>query len=220
MFNINFSKLNNDKLYTLALRIREILDQYPAEELGIMLYVKNFIDEFVKYKEAMLRLSTGLKIIGDKDAVRDTFSIAFRSHVKNYINHPDEETSKKAAALLVEIDKHGKQFYRKSHKEETAILDYIFKVVDEMFSSFVVEIHADIWYNFLKDAQADFENTVREVTKGKAEMGDIESASTVRPELIGAARNLFTFLPLHYKVTKNEQLKTLIAQLDEEIKRF
>ena len=220
MFNIRFSRLNNDKLYTLALRIKEILDQYPAEELGIFLYVKNFVDEFIKYKKAIQRLRADLKIIGEKDGVRDTFSIAFRNHVKNYINHPDAEISAKAEKLLAEIDKHGKQFYRKSHKDETAILEYIFKVVEEMFSDFIVETHTDVWYNFLKAAQIDFEKTVRGITKGKAEEGDVESASNVRPGLIEAIRDLFTFLPLHYKITQSEQLGKLIAQLDEEVKRF
>ena len=122
--------------------------------------------------------------------------------------------------MLAEIDKHGKQFYRKSHKDETAILEYIFKVVEEMFSDFIVETHTDVWYNFLKAAQIDFEKTVRGITKGKAEEGDVESASNVRPGLIEAIRDLFTFLPLHYKITQSEQLGKLIAQLDEEVKRF
>lgn len=220
MYSINYSKLNNDKFYTLALRIKEILDQYPAEELGIMLYVKNFVDEFIKYKEAMLRIAAGLKIIGEKDAVRDTYSKALRNHVKNYINHPDDEISNQAKALLAEIDKHGKQFYNKSNKEQTAILAYILKVVEELYGDFIVKTHTDVWYAFLKESQIDFEKTVREVTKEKSEEGNVESASKIRPLLTETMRNLFTFLPLHFNITQNEQLRKLIAELEEELKKY
>ena len=220
MFSINYSKLNNDKFYTLALRIKEILDQYPAEELGIMLYVKNFIEEFLKYQEAMLRIEARFKIIGEKDAVRDTYSKAFRNHVKNYINHPDDEISNQAKALLLEIDKHGKLFYKKSNKEQTAILTYIFKVVEELFSDFIAKSHAKNWYAFLKESQVDFEATVRKVTKEKAEEGEVESASKVRPQLTESMRNLFTFLPLQYNITQTEQLGKLIAELEEELKKY
>ncbi|NJO90221.1 MAG: hypothetical protein HC831_15705 [Chloroflexia bacterium] len=220
MLSINYSKLNNDKFYTLALRIKEISDQYSAEELGIMLYVKNFVDEFIKYKEAMLRIAAGLKIIGEKDAVRDTYSKALRNHVKNYINHPDNELSRLAKALLAEIDKHGKQFYNKTNNEQTAILEYIFKVVEEIYNDFIAETHTDIWYNLLKESQIDFEKTVRKITKEKAEEGNVESASKIRPQLTEAIRNLFTFLPLHFNITKDEQLSKLIAELEEELKKY
>jgi hypothetical protein len=152
--------------------------------------------------------------------VRDTYSKALLRHVKNYINHPDEEISGKAEQLLAELQKHGKQFYNKTYKEETAILEYVFKVGDEHFNDFIVTINADVWYNFLKEAQQDFEQTLRELSSENANEGEIESATSLRPGLENALRNLSAFMPLHYNVTQNEQLAKLIAQIKEEVKRF
>ncbi len=220
MINLPLSRLNNDKLYTLGFRVKEILEPAPITELGIELYFSKFIKEFEKYKKSMQRMKKHLNIVGERDRVRDTYSKTFLNHVKNYISHPDEEISKKAEQLLAELEKNGKQFYNKTYKEETSILEYIFEICDKHFSDFIVAINADVWYNFLKEAQLDFEKTLRQLSSKNADEGDIVSATSLRPGLENALRNLSMFMPLHYNVTKNEQLGKLIAQIKDEVKRF
>jgi hypothetical protein len=53
MINLPLSRLNNDKLYTFGLRVKEILEPALAAELGIELYFSKFVEEFEKYKAAM-----------------------------------------------------------------------------------------------------------------------------------------------------------------------
>lgn len=220
MLSLPLTRLNNDKLYTLGLRLKEIIEPAPVTEFGIEFYFSKFVKEFEKYKNAMQRLKKNQKIVNEKDQVRDKFGKAYKNHVGNYLHHPDEEISKKAAQLLAEIERNGKQFYNKTYNEETAILEYIFKVTDEQFSDFIVTIGAAEWYNLLKEAQLDFEKTLRTISKESAEEGIVESATSIRPGIENAIRDLFSFLPLHYGATQNEGLGKLIAQIEEELKRF
>jgi hypothetical protein len=218
--NISFSKLNNDKLYTFSKRVHEILSPAPVAEMGIQLYFDEYVVEHEKYKAAMLKLKEAQKILGEKDRKRDKDGINLRTHVKNYTNHPNEQVAEKAGQLLAELDRHGVQFYKKSYKEQTAILEYIFNAIDTNFTDFIARIHADEWYGFLKESQNDFETTRKSLTEKNAEAIDEESPSKIRPDLVAALRNLFTFMPLQYKVNNHDELGKVIAQIEAEIKRF
>ncbi len=217
---VNFLKLNNDKLYTLSKRVHEILSPAPVVELGLEYYFNEYLVGHEKYIEAMLKLKKAMKILGIKDNRRDKDGINFRTHVKNYTNHPNENVAKQAGELLKELDRHGVQFYKKSYEDQTAILEYIFNAIDTRFADFIVRIKAEEWYNLLKESQADFENTRKSLTLKNAEAIDDESPSQIRPDLVSAMRDLFTFMPMQYKSTKNEQLGALISQVEAELKRF
>ncbi len=218
--SINFSKLNNDKLYTLSKRVHEILSPEPVADWGIKVYFDEYVLHHEKFKKAMLQLKEAMKVLGEKDNRRDKDGVNLRTHVKNYTNHPDEAVAKRAEELMVELDRHGVDFYRKSYKEQTAILEYIINAIDTQFADFVVRIHAEEWYDFLKKSQEDFETTRKELTEKKAELINEESPSQVRPDLVTAMRELLTFMPMQYKATKNEQLGIIITKIEAELKRF
>ena len=220
MINVSFSKLSNNSLFTFSEMVYELISPTPVTELGIELYFKEYVPKYEKYKKAMLKAKKVMKILGNKDQKRDKDGLNFRRHVKNYTNHPNPEIAAQAKLLLTEIDSHGKDFYKKKYEEQTAVLKYIFKIVDEKFADFILTIHADDWYNILKESQKDFEETRIELTKSNAEFLNEESPSHIRPDLIEVMRNLFAFLPLHFRVTKNEQLGKIIDQLITEAKRY
>ncbi len=218
--DINFSKLNNDKLYTLSIRLHEVLSPMPVVEMGIKAYFDDYVINHEKYKQAMLRLKEAQKILEIKDNKRDKDGQNLRNFVKTYTNHPNEEVAKTATELLNELDRHGTQFYNKSYNDQTAILEYIFNAVETRFADFIVRIQADEWYGFLKASQEDFEQTRKSLTEKNAGAIDEESPSKIRPELVKSMRDLFIFMPMQYKANQNAELDKAIKQIEAELKRF
>ena len=118
------------------------------------------------------------------------------------------------------LNKNGNQIYSSSYKAETAALSAIFAEIDKNYVATLKELGADVWYDLLKQAQTEFEETVHKHSGEKAEASKIESATTNRAELVDAINKLFMFLPLHNEMKQNANLSTLIGQLQAEADRF
>jgi hypothetical protein len=138
--------------------------------------------------------------------------------VKNYLRHPDLDD--KAQAILAEIDKNGLHITHRSYEEETAIIQNVITALETGFADDLAAIQATVWFDLLKQANADFETAQRNFNAAQTTAHEIDAASTVRPELEEALRTLLTFLPMQAEVTGNADLAALVKELETEAARF
>jgi hypothetical protein len=219
VMHLSFSKLNNKELYTLGLRTKEIILPRPIDEMGLKVYFDAFTEAFTRYEAGMQNENEHGGVVSQADSERDDIYRGFEGNLKNYQNYPDEELKRKVNELLNKMAKFGPRVIHRKYKEETAIIVSIINIVESGYMDLMSQTHTDVWFNLLKEKQTKFENTLREHTKALSE-DNVESASTVRPELVEAMRNMFTFMPLHHRVTKNTDLGEIIKQLKVELGRF
>ena len=217
--NVRFSKLNNKELYALGLRTDEIITPRPIVEMGIKVYYDDFKDAFEKYEAGMQHENISANIVSQADGERDDAYQGFEGNLKNYIYFPDQEIKSKVVELLGKISKFGPRVIHRKYKEETTIILSIISMVENNYMGLMNQTHTDVWFNLLKERQTNFEKTLREHTKAQSE-DEIESATSVRPKLVISMRNMFTFMPLHHKVTQNNDLNEVIKQLKVELARF
>lgn len=216
MIKIPLSHLRIDQLYTLGSRIKILFDNLNAEALGILLYVTLFLEKFADYSKSYENLDASAEAIGMKDSLRGTFYRAFRVHVKNFKNHDKEEKRAISRKLLKLLNKDGSRIYDESYSIESASMKTIIKEIDKNHLEDLELLFASEWYQLMKAAQIDFEVTFRLVNEQVSDDKLIVSASEARNDLEDAMRDLFAFLPLHYKMTKSPELAKLIRNIQTE----
>ena len=140
----------------------------------------------------------------------------FKADKKAILN----DMKKKSKKLMAVLNKNGNMIYAASYKVETAALTNIISDMERKHLEDLEALGAIVWYNLLKEAQADFENEVHDVSSKKAESSKVASATKNRADLVGALNKLFMFLPLQYEMTQAPELGDLIGQLQAEADRF
>ena len=220
MIDIAMSSLGNQELFTLGGRVNDTIGKYDAAALGFQLYAERFSTAFQAYKASFEKEPVSAEEVSQKDELRDNYYKALRSHVRNYRFHPDPDMVRKSKELVAILNMKGKRVYAEGYKVETAALVAILARIEKEALPIVQELGATMWYDFLKQAQTDFEASIHDHTEEKAESNKVVSATKNRAGLIDAITKLFTFLPLHYEMTGDENLGRLIDQLQEEADRF
>lgn len=220
MKEIALSTLDNQQLFTLASRVETVIAKKDTAALGIKPYSDNFISKLGEYKTSFKKQAVSAEMIAQKDGVRDNFYIALRNHIRNHDYHPDADRREKAKKLMAVLNQHGNQIYAESYSVETAAIEAIIAEFDKNHLETLEALGATGWYNFLKNAQADFENAIHGISEQKAESAKVASATQVRSGLVDAMRKLFAFLPLHYGISKSPELAQLIGLLQAEADRF
>ncbi|GET24735.1 DUF6261 family protein [Prolixibacter sp. NT017] len=218
MIEIALSGLKNNVLFTLCKRIYELILSVKTEEMGIDFYFGRFEEAYAEYKAAMEKSVLSAAEIAEKDSFRDRMWSALRIHVKNYLRHP--LLGAKATPILNEIDKYGKQVVKQSYEAESAIIHNLTETLESGFTDDLAAMHADEWLSLLKDANTDFETTLRAYNAQKSNADEVDAATSVRPGLEEALRKLLTFLPMQAEVTGNSGLNELVKQLEVEVSRF
>lgn len=220
MIDIAFSKLTNDELYTLSIRVKELLSPFDHTELGILLYANAFLNQQELFSQSISKNSVSIDDVSMADSKRDDLSKGFVMNIRSFTFHTDQALKSAAMTLLSVIDSIGRSFYRESNKVQTAKMENLFKKIDEGYLTEVDLLSLSPWYALLKESQAAFETTLHKYTADKADKANIEAASYRRADLINAMRNLFAFLPMQAEITENESLFSLVGQLSEEVNRF
>lgn len=220
MIDISLSRLGTRDLYTFSKRIRELIVAYDAEALGIKIYTDKLIQKMDYYDTSFEKQTVTAQEVAQKVALRGNYFVALRTHIRNYMYHPDAILRQTANKVLAILNKYGKSIYNEGYNVESAAYSAIFTELDKDYIEAMNQLTATMWYNFLKEAQTDFESTVKNVTEEKAESDKIVSASEARKELEDAIRRFFTFLPLQYEMTQAPELSDLIGQLQVAADRF
>lgn len=221
MISIALSDLNNQELLTIGKRVKDILKGVDTNNLGIDVYVQNYVNKFDLYEESYNKEEVSAAVIAQKDARCDDYYIALRNHVTNFQYHPDKNLRKKANEILKVLNKDGNRIYNLGYKTESAYLARIINTIDKKYLDDLDELMGAImWYTLLKEAHTDFEATVKEVTTEKAKANAIASASDTRYMVEDALRKLFMFIPLQYEMTKAPELSDLTGQLQAVADRF
>jgi hypothetical protein len=220
MIKIALSRLANDQLYTLGNRIKNLLTSVDATALGILLYVNLFLDKFGIYAKSYEKQSESAKKVSLKDSLRDSYFISLRSHLRNFRNHPSEEKRNKSLKLVKLLNKDGKLIYEDSYGAESASMESTIIEIELNHLADLELLFATEWYQLMKAAQLDFENTVREVNEQVTDRKLIASATKTRKALEDAMRKLFAFLPLHQAMTDSDELDELNREIQTEGNRF
>ncbi|GET29091.1 DUF6261 family protein [Prolixibacter sp. SD074] len=218
MIEIALSRLKNNALFTLCKRIYELILSVKTEEMGIDFYFGRFEEAYAGYKAAMEKSVLSADEIAEKDSFRDQMWSALRIHVKNYLRHPS--LGAKAATILDEINKNGKRVAQQSYEAESAIIQNLSETLESGYGGDLAAMHADEWLTLLKDANTDFETTLRAFNAQKSDADEVDAATSVRPGLEEALRKLLMFMPMQAEVTGNNGLNELVKQLEVEVSRF
>lgn len=218
MLELNFNKLKNSSLFTLGMRVKDLIEAKKTPEMGIDFYFARYQPAFAKYKVAMERGVVRSGELAQKDAFRDSMWSALRAHVKNYLRHP--QLSAVAKVVLAEIDKYGKRVGNKNYEDETAVIENVCTILENKHNADLTSLRANDWFDLLKQANTYFETAQRSYNEQVSVEKQTEAASSVRPELENAMRNLFSFLPMQAEVTGNSDLVELVNDLEVEISRF
>jgi len=216
---VSFSKLTNKELYALASKTDEIICRYSIEQMGIKVYYDVFKAAFGKFEVGVQHENINASIISQADGERDEAYLGFEGNLRNYIYFPDQKIKSKVVELLGKISKFGERVIHRSYKEQTTIILSIISMVEDSYMGLINQTHTYVWFNLLKEKQEKFEKTLGEYSKTQSD-AEIKSASSIRPKLIIAIRNMFTFMPLHHKVTQNKNLNESINQLKVELSGF
>ena len=118
------------------------------------------------------------------------------------------------------LNKDGKLIYGDSYSAESASMESSIKEIELKHVADLELLFATEWFQLLKDAQLDFENTVRVVNEQVTDSKLISSATTTRKALEDAMRKLFAFLQLHQAMTENVELDELNREIQTEGDRF
>jgi hypothetical protein len=220
MIKIPLSRLTNDQLYTLGNRLKELFKAIDAVVLGIVLYVTLFLEKFDIYSKSYEKQTATAKKVAEKDALRDNFFLALRSHLKNFRRHESAEKRKKALRLYQLLNKDGSLIYEESYSIQSASMVTTIKVIEAKYLADIELLNASEWYQFMKSAQEEFEKTISEVNEKASEDKLIESATKTRVQLESAMRKLFAFLPLHQEMTESSELDKLNRNIQTEGDRF
>ena len=70
-----------------------------------------------------------------------------------------------------------------------------------LYEVITVEMNANVWFELLKQAGNDFEDSLRYFNEQKANANEVDAAYKVRPQLEDALRKLFLFLPMQAEVS-------------------
>ncbi len=220
MLKFALSRLGNDQLYTFGGRIKNLLENFNAEALGILFFVTLFLEKLVIFEVSYEKENAEAKLVATKDAIRDNNYVALRNHIKNYKRHDSEEKRRIAKNLLQILNKDGNQIYRERYSIESASLKSTIKEFDAKHLADLELLYATEWYEMLKAAQVDFEKTVTEVNEASADQALIVSATTSRKELEEAIRKLFRIIPMRQEETESPKLADMIRKIQKECDRF
>jgi len=220
MIKFAFSELNGNELFNLARRTDEIISSRPVKEMGIELYYLGFKKAIDYFSSQMNNFSDELISLHDKAIERADYCQAFFQHVGNYLCYPDEELREQVKKLLNVITRFNPDIHGKCCRTETVVLQAIIGRIELEYKDLLVEIKASEWFDLLKKAQVDFEKLLKEQTVQNKENDEFDTFLNSQPELISSLKRLFTFLPMQYALTANEQLGEILEQLKVEFDKF
>jgi hypothetical protein len=171
-------------------------------------------DAFVQALEGDEKNPYTLVLVED-DNLRDNMFLGFRTYVKAFIYHPDEAMAAAARKLMEVIRLYGYSAQRMGYKAETAAFNLL---ITDMVANYAAEITllgADAWFTLLQQSQDKFESTQQAAINAGSEV-NLNIAET-RPPLVQSVRNLLSMLSLQVTVLNNQEMNSLILELNENI---
>ena len=220
MLKIAFSQLSGNELSQLAHETDEIISNWAKKELGLGLYYGSFKAALENYNNQKNNLSNEMIVLHDKAALRADYCSAFFNHIENYLFAPDIVTRNEVKQLWESITRFNPDIHRKCCRTETIILQTVIGRIELEYKELLVKIMADEWFNLLKNAQIDFEKSVKQIILKYHNKADFDIALNCRQDLIATLKRLFVFLPMQYSLTNNLDLAEIIKKIKVEFDKF
>jgi len=214
---INLPRLRVNQLQTLCENSLQICE--PLTEIAQAVNnVKTARDAF---SAGMLKdhAASGKK---ELDTVRDTLVSGFIKAVRaeQLFPHSDETAKTALKAMVLAVNKYGKNISRLPYDEESAAIDNLVADVEATDLTPLDGTGLTRWIAPLKTANSQFKATVQEYVSDLAEVSQTEAAYTLAPALVDALEGMFTMLFAHIKINPTEQLTMAYAELEQLVNSY
>ncbi|MGB1206806.1 MAG: DUF6261 family protein [Chitinophagales bacterium] len=159
--------------------------------------------------------------VQELDAGRDLAIRGIKAITKAYHLHYKETYRLAAAAILQELNKYDRSIHTLSYQAQTATTDSLIKDFDASadLTAALALLHLTEWKAELALLNQAFSQKYLERVQDEAEK-EQEPVRALRPAAITAYESLVRHIEAHHLLTPSDSLKSLIAQLNELIKKY
>lgn len=217
--SLNYSLFPSDEFFTFAKGALTVIEPQKEAVAGIEPFFVKAKAQLSDYQNALERetKSPYTILLSEKDAIRDSAFIAFRTYVEAAGYRTLVGWNDAANKILEIIRKHGWSAASLGYKAETAILTNIISEIKTKCTAELTLLGATDWLNELESAETAFETTVHQSVTAvpKNELTIWE----VRPKLAASLKSLFSMISLLNSAMPSENLTSLETALNELIVR-
>lgn len=148
------------------------------------------------------------------DETRDRYLTGIRSVIEGYTYHYDAAYANAAKTLLAILSAHGERIQKLSYREETAVLDSIFKDFEDHTAAKAVQtLHLTTWIAELKASNARFtEAYLQRVSEAAAY--PLANVPELRLQATEAYRALVKHIQAHRTLGGVQAYTTLVNEID------
>jgi hypothetical protein len=215
--SLNFQLLSSNLLLTFVKYLLALVQRFNIAESPLKPFIDACQHTYTNFAQALEgdEKNPYTALVMEDDNLRDNMFLGFRTFVKSYIYHPDEAMAAAARKLMEVIRLYGYSAHRMGYKAETAALSRLIADIVANYMAEITLLGADAWFTLLQQAQDKFEGTRQAAINADAEV-DLNLAET-RPPMVESVRNLLSMLSLQVTVLNNQEMKSLVLELNENI---
>lgn len=214
---MDFQKLTNQEYLTHVTHEKNLYAKYDMVALGIQAVHTPFETSLAAYQTAMTRYGNKSLVSQkeEKEFLRDKFFKGIRDHAQADVNHWDEAKAAAALRLTTLIREHGWTLYSESNRVQTAKMIALIGDIEKYHLADITLLELEEWYGKLKTAETEYEEIYQVYLDAETESSEMESPTKMRPPLAKVHTALRETLPVLYRLTPTDDMKALIAKLDE-----
>ncbi len=218
-----FYKFHTREYLSFSDRSIQIIGRYNPDELGIKEPVVRVNSAHEKLGGALTKaVSTELTAdVVHAEAGRDNAFYSTKHYLQACQKYHDPKWSEAADLLVARVKHYGWSMQDESYNKQSALTMNLLNDVEQVaeFSEAVSIIQGKRWFDGLKKAQTNFEQSLEVRTQAKASQVKINSDEACK-ELRQAYESLFTFIDALQLVAPMDARKPLIDEINTVIKEY
>lgn len=219
---INFSKLDNNELLSLAKSVDANIKTLPGIE-AVYSPFNTALEKCSKANSETIEKTMAKEesqLVQGEDDNRDKYSMGLVKLIEAHRYHPNAEVAAAAAEINQLIRKAGKHFYRFSYDKESVVIDTILTELENGLADNVILTGLSPYVEALRKSQDKFKQLRHAQISVFANNNELLSFGEVRNELETTMRGLFTVLPVLYTLNPTAEFKTAIGIIAETISKY
>jgi hypothetical protein len=217
--SLNFSLFPSDEFYTFSNGAVTIVEEKKDQTPALLPFIDNSTQLVVSYQSALERERKNpfTLLLAEKDAVRDSAFMAFRTYTEAAGYRNMEGWHNAASKVLEVIRRHGWSAASMGYKAETAALEGAISELKLKCADEISLMGSTEWLDEVDAAQKDFADVAHQSVIN-APIG-VPTLIDVRPALTQSLRALFSMISLLQSNTPSDALKAIETALNELIIR-
>ncbi|WKS95800.1 DUF6261 family protein [Riemerella columbina] len=221
---INITNLRTIRLmefYQVMSSVQTFLAQANLQNPKLQALITEFDTQFAALDQALKPLSKSefTEQISELDALRDRYFMGLYSHAKVFATHPEEAQQKAAKALILVIEKYGKNIQSKPLQEETGILSNLLEDLSQSpYAEAVQTMGATAWTTAIAAANNQLISLYNQRTeqKGAIEIGRSKQA---RKEMQEVFKQLVQTINALIVIEGDTEYQNLVNNINTTIKQ-